>query len=311
MKLAFLYAGQGSQHAGMGKDLYEQNEAFRAVFDSVQLDFDHKALCFDGPDETLSDTRYTQPCMAAFACGVTAALAAEGIVPEAAAGLSLGEYSALACAGVFTPEQAIRLAAFRGAAMASAVQGRACGMAAVLGLAREALAECCEKASEQGVCEIANYNCPGQLVIAGDEAAVNAACALAKEAGARRCVPLKVSGPFHTSLMAPAGDALKDRFANEAFGEMKLPVVFNCLGRAKAEDESIPALLVRQVQSSVYFEGSIRWLDENGFDTVVEVGPGKALSAFVKKTAKSIRVLNVEDVPSLESTVAALKGENA
>ena len=310
MKLAFLYAGQGSQHAGMGQDLYEHNNAFRTVFDSVQLNFDHKSLCFEGPEETLSDTRYTQPCMVAFACGVTAALAAEGIVPEAAAGLSLGEYSALACAGVFTPEQAIRLAAFRGAAMANAVQGRACGMAAVLGLSRRALAECCAAVREQGVCEIANYNCPGQLVIAGDEAAVNAACALAKEAGARRCVPLKVSGPFHTSLMAPAGDALKSRFANEAFGEMKLPVVFNCLGRTKAADESIPQLLVCQVQSSVYFEDSIRWLEETGFDTVIEVGPGKALSAFVKKTAKSIRVLNVEDLPSLESTVAALKGEN-
>lgn len=311
MKLAVLYAGQGAQHPGMGKEFYEASSAFRAAFDAADLPFDLHRVCFDDPDGVLNQTEYTQPCMVAFACGVTAALAAEGIVPEAAAGLSLGEYSALACAGVFTPEQAIRLAAFRGAAMASAVQGRACGMAAVLGLAREALAECCEKASEQGVCEIANYNCPGQLVIAGDEAAVNAACALAKEAGARRCVPLKVSGPFHTSLMAPAGDALKDRFASEAFGEMKLPVVFNCLGRAKAEDESIPALLVRQVQSSVYFEDSIRWLEENGFDTVVEVGPGKALSSFVKKTAKSIRVLNVEDVPSLESTVAALKGENA
>ncbi len=308
MKLAFLYAGQGSQHAGMGKDLYQLPE-FAAVLDSVQLDFDLKTLCFEGPEETLAQTRYTQPCMVAFACGVTALLAAEGIRPDAAAGLSLGEYSALACAGVFTPSQAISLAAFRGDAMAKAVQGRPCGMTAVLGLDREKLAACCAEAADKGVCEIANYNCPGQLVIAGDEAAVTAAGELAKAAGARRCVPLKVSGPFHTSLMAPAGQALEERFAGETFGAEQLPVVFNCLGRARTAEEEIPALLVRQVQSSVYFEDSIRWLEENGFDTVVEIGPGKALSAFVKKTAKSIRVLNVEDIPSLQATLAALKGE--
>ena len=122
-------------------------------------------------------------------------------------------------------------------------------------------------------------------------------------------MPLKVSGPFHTSLMAPAGQALEERFASETFGAEQLPVVFNCLGRARTAEEEIPALLVRQVQSSVYFEDSIRWLEENGFDTVVEIGPGKALSAFVKKTAKSIRVLNVEDIPSLQATLAALKGE--
>lgn len=309
MKLAFLYAGQGSQQVGMGKDLYAENEAFRAAFDSAQLEFDYKQICFEGTDEQLADTRYTQPCMVAFACGITAALAAEGIVPQAVAGLSLGEYSALQAAGVFTAKQAIELAAFRGNAMATAVQGRACGMAAILGMERAALAECCKAAAAKGVCEIANYNCPGQLVIAGDSAAVDAACELAKAAGARRCVPLKVSGPFHTSLMAPAGDALAERFASEQFGEMQIPVVFNCLGRAKAEDEIIPALLEKQVQSSVYFEDSIRWLEQNGFDTVVEVGPGKALSAFVKKTAKSIRVLNVENLESFHAAEAALKGE--
>lgn len=308
MKLAFLYAGQGSQHSGMGKDLYEQNAAFRAAFDSASLDFDHKALCFEGSEEQLSDTRFTQPCMVAFACGLTAAFAAEGIVPQAAAGLSLGEYSALQAAGVFTAKQAIELAAFRGNAMAAATN-RPCGMAAVLGMERNALQECCNSAAENGVCEIANYNCPGQLVIAGDAAAVETACELAKSAGARRCVPLKVSGAFHTSMMASAGEELKKRFENEPFGEMRFPVVFNCLGRAKTEQETIPELLVKQVQSSVYFEDSVRWLEENGFDTVVEIGPGKALSAFVKKTAKSIRIFNAEDAESFAATVSALKGE--
>ena len=312
MKLAFLYAGQGSQHAGMGKDLYEHSAAFRAVFDSVQLDFDHKALCFDGPDETLSDTRYTQPCMVAFACGVTAALAAEGILPEAAAGLSLGEYSALACAGVFTPEQAIRLAAFRGAAMASAVQGRACGMAAVLGLARETLAACCEQASGQGVCEIANYNCPGQMAIAGDAAAVERACELAKEAGARRCLQLKVSGPFHTSLMAPAAAALTQRFSGETFGAMNFPVYFNCLGGPMGEGDTIPALLEKQVRSSVYMEDTLRRLADDGIDRVIEIGPGRVLSGLWKKTVteRKVPVLGVETAAELAEAVRMLQEEN-
>ena len=310
MKLAFLYAGQGTQQVGMGRDLYEAYPAFRNILDSAPVDFDLKKLCFEGPEEALSDTRYTQPAMVAFAAGVTALLYEAGIRPQAAAGLSLGEYSALHAAEVFTAPQAIALAAFRGAAMADAVQGRPCGMAAVLGMDRDTLAACCRSVADLGVCEIANYNCPGQIVIAGDGGAVEAAGAKATEQGARRCVPLKVSGPFHTSLMKPAGDALRQRFTSETFGEMTFPVVFNCLGRAKTDGESIPALLERQVQSSVYFEDTIRWLEAQGFDTVIEIGPGKALSAFVRKTAKGIRVLPVEDTATLEAAIAALKGEH-
>lgn len=310
MKLAFLYAGQGTQQVGMGRDLYEAYPAFRNILDSAPVDFDLKKLCFEGPEEALSDTRYTQPAMVAFAAGVTALLYEAGIRPQAAAGLSLGEYSALHAAEVFTAPQAIALAAFRGAAMADAVQGRPCGMAAVLGMDRDTLAACCRSVADLGVCEIANYNCPGQIVIAGDGGAVEAACAKATEQGARRCVPLKVSGPFHTSLMKPAGDALRTRFEHETFGEMTFPVVFNCLGRAKTDEETIPALLERQVRSSVYFEDSIRWLEAQGFDTVIEIGPGKALSAFVRKTAKGIRVLPVEDAATLAAAIQALKGEH-
>ena len=309
MKLAFLYAGQGSQKVGMGKDLYEAYPTFRQVLDHAPVDFDLKKLCFEGPEEQLGDTRFTQPSMVAFAVGVTALLREKGIVPEAAAGLSLGEYSALQAAGVFTPEQAIALAAFRGGVMADAVAGRPCGMAAILGMEREPLQACCDAVGDQGVCEIANYNCPGQLVIAGDQEAVDAACVLAKEKGARRCVPLKVSGPFHTSLMKPAGDALRERFQSETFGEMAFPVVFNCLGRAKTAEETVPELLERQVQSSVYLEDTIRRLQELGVDTVVEIGPGRALSGFVKKTAKDIKCYPVETAQELEAAIAALKGE--
>lgn len=308
MKIAFLYAGQGSQHVGMGRDLYEAYPAFRQVLDNAPVDFDLKKLSFEGPEEQLGDTRYTQPCMVAFAAGVTALLREAGITPDYTAGLSLGEYSALHCAGVFDAQTAISLVAFRGQAMAQAVQGRACGMAAVLGLDRETLKKACEEASELGVVECTNFNCPGQIVISGEEAAVDKAGELAKAAGAKRVLPLKVSGPFHTSLMAPAGDALRERFQTVDFHEMEVPVLFNCLGDLKGENDTIPNLLERQVQSSVYLEDTIRRLKELGVDTVVEIGPGRALSGFVRKTAKEIKCYPVETAQELEAAIAALKG---
>ena len=306
MKLAFLYAGQGSQHKGMGKDMYEADEAFRAAFDSASLDFDLKTLCFEDPEEQINLTQYTQPCMTAFACGMTAALAARGVRPDYVAGLSLGEYGALQCAGVFTPAQAIELTAFRGKAMTKAAEGIDCGMTAVLALDRDKLQECCDAASDLGVVQICNYNCPGQLVIGGESAALAKAGELAKAAGAKRCMPLKVSGPFHTSLMKPAGDALRERFESESFGEMQIPVLFNCLGCEKSEEDTIPALLERQVQSSVYMEDTIRRLAELGVEAIVEIGPGKALSGFVKKTCKEIPCYAVETVEDLNKLMEVL-----
>ncbi|MCQ4787999.1 ACP S-malonyltransferase [Flavonifractor plautii] len=308
MSLAFLYAGQGSQHPGMGADLYEAHPAFRAVLDTAGVDFDLKTTMFTDPDGVLNLTEYTQPCMVAFAAGMTALLAERGIVPDYAAGLSLGEYSALQCAGVFTAPQAISLAAFRGKAMAAAAAGRPCGMTAVLGLDREKLQEACRQAAGAGVVEIANYNCPGQLVIGGEQAAVDKAAALAKELGAKRCLPLKVSGPFHTSLLAPAGDALREKFKETAFGAMRIPVLFNCLGREMGPEDTIPALLEKQVQTSVYMEDTIRRLAELGVDTIVEIGPGKALSGFVKKTAPAIKTYAVETCADLDALSQALKG---
>ena len=156
--------------------------------------------------------------------------------------------------------------------------------------------------------EIANYNCPGQLVIGGEQAAVDKAAALAKELGAKRCLPLKVSGPFHTSLLAPAGDALREKFKETAFGAMRIPVLFSCLGREMGPEDTIPALLEKQVQTSVYMEDTIRRLAELGVDTIVEIGPGKALSGFVKKTAPAIKTYAVETCADLDALSAALKG---
>ena len=311
MKLAFLYAGQGSQHPGMGRDLYEAYPAFQAVLDSVQLDFDLKKVSFEGPAEVLNQTQYTQPCMVAFAAGVTSLLYQNGIRPSFAAGLSLGEYSALHAAGVLDARTAIELVAFRGKAMAEASAGRSTAMAAVLMLGREELQECCREASRLGVAELANLNCPGQIVIGGDAEAVAEAGRLALERGAKRVIPLQVSGSFHTSLMAPAGRALEERLSQISFGAMKFPVLFNCTGDVLGQGETIPGLLVRQVQSAVHMEDTLRNLAEHGVDTVVEIGPGRALSGFVKKTCKGVRCYGVETAAELEETVAALKGAGA
>ena len=308
MKLAFLYAGQGSQHPGMGRAFYESSPLFRQAYDGAPVDFDLTETCLDDPQGVLNQTAYTQPCLVAFAVGVTKLLKAAGLRPDYCAGLSLGEYSALHCAGVLDDETAISLAAFRGRAMAQAAQGVESAMMAVLNLDRAALSECCREASDLGVVEIANSNCPGQLVIGGEKAAVERAAALAREKGARRCLPLKVSGPFHTSLLAPAGDALRERFQTVAFRPMEVPVLFNCLGDRMGPADTIPALLERQVQSSIYMEDTIRRLAALGVDAVVEIGPGKTLSGFVRKTAPEMQTYAVETPVELDGAVSALKG---
>ena len=308
MKLGFLFAGQGSQHAGMGADLYEQYPAFRAVYDSAEVDFGLKEVSFTDSQGLINQTRYTQPCMVAFAAGLTAVLREKGIVPSVAAGLSLGEYSALHAAGVFDAATAVKLVAFRGKAMEEAAAGRESAMMAVLNLDRAPLQEACDAASGLGCVVICNYNCPGQLVIGGEKAAVEKAAALAKEKGARRCLPLKVSGPFHTPLMAPAGDALKAYFETVSFAQPRIPVIFNCLGTVKDDTVTIPELLVRQVQSSVYMEDSIRSMAAMGVDAIVEIGPGKALSGFVKKTAPEVPVVAVETAADVEALPQTLEG---
>lgn len=309
MKLAFVYAGQGSQKVGMGKDLYENYPVYKEVFDSVDQNGTLKKLCFEGPMEELSDTRNTQPCMVAFAAAVTKQLNEEGIYPDMAAGLSLGEYSALCASGVFSPQTAVEIVAFRGKAMADAVKDIPCMMAAVLNLDRQVLQDICREASAIGTVEIANYNCPGQLVISGEKEAVEKASEMAKAAGAKRCIPLQVSGPFHTSLMKPAGLALAERFKDISFEKMNFPVIFNATASPIQEDETIPKLLEKQVQSSVYFEDTVIYMEKQGIDTIIEIGPGKVLSGFIRKITDSIKTYAIEDSESLRNVIAELNGK--
>ena len=308
MKLGFLYAGQGSQHPGMGADLYEEYAAFRRVFDESAVDFDLKTVCFSDPEGVLSQTEYTQPCMVAFSAGVTAVLKELGIEPFVAAGLSLGEYSALQAAGVWDSATAVRVVAFRGQAMMKAAKGKDCAMAAVLGLSREKVLEACQEASTVGIVEACNFNCAGNIAIGGETSAVQEAVRLALEKGAKRCVPLKVSGPFHTSIMRPAGDALRDYFQTIPFGKPAIPVLFNCLGREMGDQDTIPALLERQVQSSVYMEDCIWRMADMGVDAIIEIGPGKVLSGFVRKTVPGMPCFKVESVADLQALPAALEG---
>ena len=306
MKLAILYAGQGSQHPGMGKDLYEAYPAFRAAFDAAALDFDLHSVCFEDPDGVLNQTEYTQPCMVAFAAGVTAVLQENGVQADYLAGLSLGEYSALQAAGVFTAKQAVELAAYRGKAMADAAKGIDCGMTAVMNLDRDALAKCCEEASALGVVQICNYNCPGQIVITGYEAAVAEASEKLKEAGAKRVLPLNVSGPFHSPMMEAASQGLTEALEGVGFMELKIPYVTNVTGQYVRDTALTRGLLIQQVASGVRWQQSIEAMIADGVDTFVEIGPGRTLTGFLRKINRDVKGYNIRTYEEMHQVCETL-----
>ena len=316
MKLGIVYAGQGSQRVGMGLDFYEKYEEYRETIDNATnavkgvTDMDVADLSFNGPLEQLSDTRYTQPAMVAFAIGVTKLLHKKGIKAEYTCGLSLGEYSALYEAGVLDESTILELIAKRGKFMAEASGDRLVKMCAVLGADRETVKEACDYANNyfcnERVVQAANFNCPGQIVISGDAAAVDQASVFLKDAGVKRILPLKVSGPFHTKLMKPAGDKLAAEFEKVEFKEGNSKVIFNCLGREKTGEEQVPKLLEKQVQSSVYLEDSIKYMADAGVDTIIEIGPGKAISKFISKTVDNVKVYSIDTVEDFENTLEEL-----
>lgn len=310
MKIAFIFAGQGSQYVGMGKSIYDNFPIAKKTIDNIQLDFDVKDLMFNGPIEKLSETAYTQPCMVAVAIALDKILKQNHIEPAMVAGLSLGEYSCLYSAGVFDEKTVLDLVRFRGKAMTKAADGIDSSMMAILGLDRETLEKCCEKASDIGFVQICNYNCPGQLVIGGEKEAVKKASELALENHAKRAIPLNTSGPFHTKLLHKASADLKEKMQSIQFNEMKIPVIFNTTAKPLSENTTIAKMLANQVSSPVYFEDSIRYMMNQGVDTFIEIGPGKVLSGFIKKIDRSLKCYTVEDEISLHKTIQQIKGEN-
>ena len=305
--LAFLFPGQGSQHAGMGKELAENFTAARQVFEEANdaIGFDLASLCYNGPEEDLRLTANTQPAILATSVAALRVLEAEtGLVPAFAAGHSLGEYSALVCAGALAFDDAVRTVRQRGIFMQEAVPVGTGSMAAILGLDLETLDLVCRDAGQGQVVTPANYNSEGQVVIAGHTEAVARAVELAKATGAKRAMALPVSAPFHCSLMIPAGERLADVLANITIHEMSLPVITNVEAAPNQEASRVRDLLVRQVSAPVRWQETLACMVNLGVERYVEIGPGKVLSGLVKRMAKESTIQNVQNV----ADVTALAG---
>lgn len=307
MATAFVYSGQGAQYFGMGQELYNEYAVVRAVFEeaSATLGYDVAELCFQENDK-LHLTEYTQPAILTVSYALDQLLAEKGIQPDFVAGLSLGEYTALVKANAFSFNEAISLVAKRGKYMSEAVPAGRGKMAAVMNAERSVIEESCREASETAYVAPANYNMPTQIVIGGEIEGVDKAIEILESKGVKRIIPLKVSGPFHTALLHPAAEKLEGALSEVAVDEPKIPVVGNTEATIVARD-AIKGLLVRQIESPVLWEDSVRKLVELGVDTFVEVGPGTTLSKFIKKINKEVAVYNVEDLKSLTKTLEALQ----
>jgi [acyl-carrier-protein] S-malonyltransferase len=303
-KRAFLFPGQGSQRVGMGQDLAEEYEIVQETFDRANeiLDIDIKELCFAGPEDKLTETANTQPAILTTSIAFYRLLNQEGITADIVAGHSLGEYAALVAGGVLDFEQGVKLVRARGKLMSQADPEGQGTMAAIIGLDAAEVEEVCDRGSQFGIVEPANYNCPGQIVISGEKKAVEQTTELATEAGAKKAVVLNVSGPFHSSLMEGAGEKLAAYLDDLEFNDAQIPVVTNVNAEITTDAAKIKDALIQQISGAVKWEESIKKMIAEGTDTFVEVGPNRVLKGFMRRIDRSVNALNVRNLRSLKKT---------
>lgn len=309
MKTVFMFSGQGAQYAGMGKDLYQNYPVAKEIFDRADevLGYSIKDICF-GDEEKLGDTEFAQPAILTMSIAAMKVLEEEGVRADMTAGLSLGEYSAYVASGAMDFEECVALVQKRGKFMAEAVPNGEGAMYAIIGLDTALVEEACSEASAEGngLAIPANYNAPGQIVIAGHAAVAAKAAELAKEKGAKMAVQLKVSGPFHTELLQPAADKLAVQLDKLHISPMKIPVYTNVDAKVVPSEKDIIPILKKQIVCPVQWETIVRNMADEGADTFIELGPGKTLNGFVKRTLKGVVNVNVEDSSSLEKTMKKL-----
>ncbi len=308
-KIAIIFPGQGSQYVGMGRDVYEAYPQARMVFDEARdsIGFDIAGVCFNGPEEILNLTTNTQSAILTISIALWRVLEVKGVNSDFVAGHSLGEYSAIVAAGGITFKEAVSLVKKRGQFMQEAVPEGKGMMAAILGLQKKSIDDICRESSQKGIVSPANYNCPGQVVIAGEKGAVEQAMELAKAKGARRSIPLQVSVPSHSPLMSEAGERLRKELEMISVKDLKVPLVCNVKAKCISSSAEVRSALLRQIASPVLWEDSVKLMASSGTDTFIEVGPGRVLSGMVKRTVPEAKVLNVEDKKGLENILRELK----